>query len=218
MRYIHEYEVFIFDCDGVILDTNDMKLDAMRVALNQSHIIDNKIDECLSYFSSNFGRSRFHHIEVFLKNIIKIKQSRYGEKYDEILARYSEKCEKNYLASPICEGFVEFIETIKGHKYVASGSEQVELRTTLQKKELSRYFSEIYGSPERKENIVRKIVEVYKGKRIVLFGDAVADLEAALVNGIDFIACKNYSNTPILLEKYAKKYQFLEIETFRDLL
>ena len=37
MLIFKDYDTIIFDCDGVILDSNELKIDAMREALNNSN-------------------------------------------------------------------------------------------------------------------------------------------------------------------------------------
>ena len=70
MPLLKRYEVYIFDCDGVIFDSNQLKIDAMRKALNKQFDNARLVTMCLDYFSHNFGKSRFHHIDHFLNSIL----------------------------------------------------------------------------------------------------------------------------------------------------
>ena len=50
---IDKYEIVIFDCDGVIFDTNNLKINAFKTS--PSNFSDHHINEFLAYFAKNFG-------------------------------------------------------------------------------------------------------------------------------------------------------------------
>ena len=66
--------------------------------------------------------------------------------------------------------------------------EKEELKIIFRKRELSHFFTEIYGSPSNKvENIV-KIQKHYEIQdKVVFFGDSLSDYEAAKYFGMDFV-------------------------------
>ena len=67
MHQLSKYDVYIFDCDGVIFNSNQLKIKAMKNSLEANFSDSHLIKQCLNYFQLNFGKSRFHHIEHFLK-------------------------------------------------------------------------------------------------------------------------------------------------------
>ena len=73
MHSINKYSQYIFDCDGVILDSNQLKIEAMALTLNEIGIEENIVKECINYFSNNFGKSRFHHVDVFIRDFFQIE-------------------------------------------------------------------------------------------------------------------------------------------------
>lgn len=189
--------IFIFDCDGVILDSNKLKLDAMRKAI--SIISDDKtlIDQCIDYFSKNFGKSRFHHVRYFIKNIFHINDEKlFSEIYEKIISSYSNECKKLYMNAALCENVEVILNHIKGKSYVVSGSDEVELNWVFEQRDLNHYFCGIYGSPRNKTEIIHEIMEKnkIKNKKYIFFGDAMADYDAASDNGIKFIFYEPYSN------------------------
>ncbi|MFJ5431523.1 HAD family hydrolase [Pectobacterium actinidiae] len=214
MHLSSDYDVFIFDCDGVILDSNQLKLNAMENALGQYPV--QYVQSCLDYFSKNFGRSRYLHVEHFLKNIIQCKPENYQNEYDDILNKYAGYCTLLYKEAEINTGFIEFIQQVKIDKFVASGSDEDELRNVFSERGLDIYFSEIYGSPESKTNNVKKILERGYTKAL-MFGDALGDLVAAEKNKIDFIFLSELSTAPDLVRESAF-FKGNEVKNFSNLL
>mgnify|MGYP000906222177 CR=1 FL=1 len=194
MQSIHNYDVYIFDCDGVILDSNKLKIEAMEEALSHLGFEVTLIEKCIDYFKNNFGLSRFHHVEVFLDNFLNIEPDSKDNIRDKILNKFSDKCHNLYLEAKITPGFIELITSIEGRKYIASGSEESGLIKAFKERGLENLFLHIYGSPETKSNIISKILDNEHSKNAIMFGDAISDFEAAKNNGIDFIAYTPYSN------------------------
>jgi len=65
MRRFSDYDLLIFDCDGVILDSNTLKIDAMRSALTEFDITTEEANRCALFFAENFGKSRFYHVDYY---------------------------------------------------------------------------------------------------------------------------------------------------------
>lgn len=76
MPLLSEYEVYIFDCDGVILDSNHLKIEAMKNALEAHFSAQDLTEACVDYFRHNFGKSRFHHVAHFLDSILAIEEEK----------------------------------------------------------------------------------------------------------------------------------------------
>jgi phosphoglycolate phosphatase-like HAD superfamily hydrolase len=214
MQSLSDYDVYIFDCDGVILDSNQLKIDAMREALSTILSDENKIDKCVDYFRNNFGKSRFHHIEVFVNDFLDLDEKMKGHTNQLILDAYSSQCKSLYLSAKITPGFIKFITSLSGPKYVASGSEQGELREVFQERGLDAYFKDIFGSPVRKPQLISEILAREATTKAIMFGDAISDLEAAKINNIDFIAYLRCSNVRESLLGLSIKNEFNVIDTW----
>lgn len=218
MQSLSDYDVYVFDCDGVILDSNQLKIDAMREALFTILSDENKINECVDYFRNNFGKSRFHHIEVFVNDILDLDEKMKGHTNQLILDTYSSKCKSLYLSADITPDFVSFIEHLQGRKYVASGSEQGELREVFQERGLNVYFQDIFGSPVRKPQLVSNILANEGSSNVIMFGDAISDWEAATVNNIDFIAYLPFSNVVNSMKDLADIHGFLTLNDWSSII
>ncbi|MBB1347097.1 HAD family hydrolase [Pseudoalteromonas sp. SG45-2] len=217
MHQISKFNIYIFDCDGVILDSNQLKIDAMQRALESTISDLDKVKACVDYFRNNFGRSRFHHVDVFIEQFLELDKVTENEAKENILKEYSAQCKSLYLQSDITPGFIEFINQLSGKKYIASGSEQQELRDVFKARGLNVYFDEIYGSPTKKSDLVAGILKSNNSLNAAMFGDAISDLEASQVNNIEFIAYIPFSNVPIELAKRSQMANFKVIKTWSEL-
>jgi phosphoglycolate phosphatase-like HAD superfamily hydrolase len=216
LHHLPSYNVYIFDCDGVILDSNQLKINAMENALIKFFGSNNKIDDCIEYFKKNFGTSRFHHVEFFVNNIFMLSGSEKEDAYEKILLNYSAQCRSLYLLAELTPGVLEFITKLKGKVYIASGSEQNELRAVFKERNLEIYFQDIYGSPTTKVELVAKILQESNSNKALMFGDALSDMYSAFSNSIDFVAYLPYSNVRKELELASIERGFPVIYSWRS--
>ncbi|WP_283709985.1 HAD family hydrolase [Pseudoalteromonas prydzensis] len=219
MPFNQNYDVYIFDCDGVILDSNKLKINAMASALRVLGFAENQVQLCREYFSQNFGKSRYHHVKHFVTELLDLDESSNKELIEQqILELFSSQCQQLYLEAEITPGFFEFIQNLRGKKYIASGSAQEELREVFKTRKLDQYFDGIYGSPTAKADNIKHILTLENTKEAIMFGDALSDLEASIVNGINFIAYRPYSNVPDNLTTQSQNNGFIVIDQWVELL
>jgi phosphoglycolate phosphatase-like HAD superfamily hydrolase len=217
MHHIANYDVYIFDCDGVILDSNQLKIDAMRNALLPIVTDVNKVNECVDYFRNNFGRSRFHHVDFFVEELLQLNEDAKLSTRETILQAYSSQCKTLYLSADLTPGFVDFISRLDGKKYIASGSEQGELRQVFKDRGLDTYFNGIYGSPAKKSDLVMDVLATNTTNNAVIFGDALSDFEAAQLNNIDFVAYVPFSNVKDKMTALCKEANTVVIQSWEEL-
>lgn len=219
MLSIHNYDVYIFDCDGVVLDSNKLKISAMFNALSALNVDESSIKHCIDYFKNNFGKSRYHHIEYFTNFILSFDDHEKKVVFEKkLLSLFSSQCRVLYFDAPITPGFLDFIDNLNGRKYIASGSAEDELVDVFEKRNLSKFFIKITGSPTEKSTNIRNILNIENTKNAVMVGDALSDLNAAIDNDIDFIAYIPFSNVPHELKKRTLESQFTVIEKWGDII
>lgn len=212
MHPIYNYDLYIFDCDGVILDSNALKVKAMRGALSALPFSSELINQCVDYFYNNFGKSRFHHVAYFLDYILDIEEVNRAYIEQQLLKDFSSQCRTLYMTAELTPNFLDFIESLPGRKYVASGSEQSELREVFKNRGLDKYFIQVYGSPIKKSDIIKNILGIESNALAVMIGDAVSDFEASQFNGIDFYCYIPFSNVVDLMSKLSKENDFEVID------
>tara|TARA_B100001109_G_scaffold179152_1_gene146798 strand:+ start:51 stop:704 length:654 start_codon:yes stop_codon:yes gene_type:complete len=187
MINLRDHEVYIFDCDGVILNSNTLKTSAFEFALKDE---DPKlVNRLIEFHKKNGGISRYEKFNYFFSEICPSKDK--DLKIKIALDAFSKKVSKEMLQVETITGVISFLERIKELNkdiYINSGSDEEELRKIFRHRKLDHLFKEIYGSPSNKEENLRKIRQNYRSKKKeVFFGDSVSDFEAAESFKIDFV-------------------------------
>ena len=186
-----KYKSLIFDCDGVILNSNQLKTNAFRKVFEKYNI--NAVDEFIEYHRSNGGVSRYIKIENFLKNILPKYHKNRGFNEDELsmlLRSYSNQCKESLLKCEITND-LSILRKMTGNIpwLIISGGDQFELREIFNKKGLTNFFNGgIFGSPEKKVEIIKR--EIANGIiqfPALMLGDSKLDHIAAKSNNIDFL-------------------------------
>lgn len=187
MLDLTNYDVYIFDCDGVILDSNELKSEAFRDALSVEPI--NKVNDLVNYHKANGGISRYEKFKYFYEIIHPSIDKE--AKCEEAIVRFGQLVfEKLQFVDyiPGVEDFLNISQSLSKDSFVNSGGDQAELRALFSKRKISKYFKEIYGSPDTKESNLKKIIKRYpNNKKFVFFGDSKSDYLAAKAFGIDFV-------------------------------
>ncbi|MEZ0153479.1 MAG: HAD family hydrolase [Candidatus Reddybacter sp.] len=218
MPPICDYDIYIFDCDGVIFDSNQLKIKAMKNSMDLLGFPEAQVSLCVDYFSNNFGKSRFHHVEQFISAFLKINEKEKKQYSDKILNEYSKQCKVLYLSAELSPRFIEFVSALKGRLYVASGSEQQELRDVFRKRQLDQYFEGVYGSPTPKCSLVEEILSKNESAKAVMIGDAESDFLAAKNNNIDFIFYEKFSTAREKMLMLGRKFKFKIVRDYGELL
>ena len=176
----------IFDFDGVILESVDLKLRAAsRLFPNHPE----RLPEVLQYWRDNVSLSRYVKLRHIYAHILHQPLSPQDEA--ELGARFGADIACDYRSCPRVEGAVGLLEAYRGRclMFVASGTPQDELRDVVQAQGLSEYFDGVFGSPAAKPAICRAVLDRWDvdPTEAVMIGDALLDLEAARAVGIGFV-------------------------------
>lgn len=217
LNALNNYDIVIFDCDGVLIDSNILKCEAFGNSVSEypEDIVESFVDHC----KKTFGISRYVKFKEFFSEFAK---EPYDEtKYHLFLDRYAHLCKELYLRSDLTPNVENLISIMKdnGQKlFVASGSDEKELIEVFEKRNIKKYFDIILGSPKKKIECVANIIEKYPGKNAVFIGDAISDLNSAKENNIDFIYMCKYTVQSKDQDQICRKEAILTIDTLEDLL
>lgn len=199
-------DTVIFDFDGVVLDSNRLKTDAFGRVLADAGYSAGAVEAFLAYQARNFGRSRYLLFDDFLREFAGDEP---GERdRDRLLAAFGRACVDGYGDVAETEGVRDLLDGLRrcgARLFVASGSDQEELRGVVAARGLADYFDDVLGSPMRKTDCVRAILlglgEPETAARAAWFvGDAVVDLQAAEDHGVAFVYVRRYSNVQDLFD------------------
>jgi HAD superfamily hydrolase (TIGR01549 family) len=184
----------IFDFDGVILDSVPVKTEGFKILFE--NFPSNKVDQLREYHMQNGGVSRYMKIKYFFEKIL--NQSITKEDIQSFAQKYSELT-KEELSNPkyIINDTLNFIKNNykKYQMHIASGADENDLKHICDKLDLTKYFLSINGSPTKKNEIVKNILNLntYNKNETILIGDSVNDYEAARENEIEFYGYNNVS-------------------------
>jgi phosphoglycolate phosphatase-like HAD superfamily hydrolase len=182
----------LWDFDGVILDSMEVREDGFRKVLTLFPA--SQIEILLSFHRKNGGLSRYVKFEYFLEQIIG------GEKNEEKVQQWAEEFSEIMRKSLTSKGrlieeVISFIKRNKKlyHMHIVSGSDGNELRFLCDQLEITEYFKSIHGSPTPKIDLVRILMEEkgYKPEETCLIGDSINDFEASRLNDIQFFGYNN---------------------------
>jgi len=191
-----------------------MKVIAMKDSLESFQLFSsNDISNAVKNFKSNFGMSRYWHMEQFIK-ILKNTPPSFSK---DCIGYYEKIVRKKYLSVPLCEGIECFLKNNNSKKYVVSGSNQLELNKVFKDRKLDKHFELILGSPTSKEENISYIVTSSPKSQFIMIGDSHADMNASITNAIDFIFYKPYSFVASDLEIAAKSHHFKVLSSWADI-
>ena len=187
------YDYAVFDCDGVILDSNRLKTEAFARALEGDS--EKYVDKMIAYHKANGGVSRYKKFRYYFQEINPHEDVEKNAK--KAISRFAEIVQKGLIKCNHIPGVLDFINAVKKQGlslFVVSGSDGEELREVFNKRKIDSLFSAIYGSPPTKTENMKKVKSrVGAQTKGIFFGDSRSDLEAAEKFGLDFVFVKGVS-------------------------
>ena len=178
-------KAIIFDFDGVIVDSVNVKTDAFReLFLSEKEYL----QEIIEFHLANGGMSRFIKFDIIYRDILKKPLSE--EKSTELGEKFSQLVMQKVIECAYMPGALEFIQKYSKQirLFIASGTPQEELQGITTQRGLNSYFKEIHGTPRGKPEIIRDILTRYHFKiaETPFVGDALNDYKAALETSSPF--------------------------------
>lgn len=190
---LQNYDLIIFDCDGVLIDSNNQKCDAFKTAL--AGYPKEIVNSFIAYHKENGGVSRYVKLNKFFSDFL--STTNYENEYNRVLQIYNRECLLIYKTSLFTPGCIELLNLlIKSNikLYVASGSDEKELKTSFKYRNIDQFFQDIYGSPSTKSESVSMIINKNPNhKRGVIIGDSYEDYRVANEHELEFIYMKQFS-------------------------
>lgn len=187
---ISDYDFFVFDCDGVILDSNIVKTNAFRLALSDEP--KNDVDKLIEFHLSNGGITRQKKFEHYF---YQIKHEHDPQQVISASNRFAKICEKELMEVSFVPGIESFLRRYKKPSYVVTGGNELEVIKILKHKGVFPYFQKILGNPNSKDTNMSTLNEsnCFKGRGLY-FGDAALDYQLATKYGLDFMFISGYSD------------------------
>lgn len=205
---IRDYELVIWDFDGVIKESVDIKSKAYSSLFPKSDdILKKKIS---TYHEANPGMSRFEKIPLYMRWA--------GLKPDEdaltqYLAKFASLVEHAVVNSPWVPGIERVIESKSFGQVWAliTATPHDEIERILTQLEIRQRFDYVHGAPLAKKVAVEKVIadSAISPLNAIFFGDSYSDFLAAQSSGIEFCLRLTEFN-----DRHYKKFQGFKIEDF----
>lgn len=192
MGFLSVYDVMVFDCDGVILNSNKVKTDAFYESVRSYG--ESYAQALVEYHVKNGGVSRYKKYEYFFANILKVDIVQ--KELAFLLSDFASRVRQGLMSCDIADGLEELRSQSQHAKwFIVSGGDQAELREIFTLRGLECFFDGgIFGSPDSKDIILHREVAGKLTAGVGLFvGDSQYDYEAATRAGLDFIFVKKWS-------------------------
>lgn len=186
------YNTYIFDCDGVVLNSNKVKTQAFYEAAK--HFGHASAQALVDYHIVNGGVSRYLKFEYFLTDILQtvLDQS----VLDDLLIRFSQSVKQGLMECDVADGLEEMrVKTPQANWLIVSGGDQDELRDVFTLRGLAKYFDGgIFGSADDKDKILaREKASQNIGGNALFVGDSKYDYLAASKAGLDFVFLSDWT-------------------------
>ncbi len=181
-----KFKVIIFDFDGVLLESVDIKDFAFKTLFKD---YPEHLEEIMDYHLSNNATVRFDKFRYITEKIL-------GKSYDKETEKrlskiFSDLVFKSLVDCPFVNGAKEILDFLQDKIpiYIASRSPDDELDKILEIRKLKKYFKKIYAVPWIKTDAIRDIRERenISLENIVFVGDSDEDLQVARSTGVFFI-------------------------------
>lgn len=191
-KSLTDYQTLVFDCDGVVLNSNRVKTLAFYEAAK--HFGHESAQALVDYHVTNGGISRYLKFEYFLKEIL---QSGVDESVSQdLLNRFAAAVKLGLMECEIASGLDALKQKMPYTNWlIVSGGDQSELREVFKARGLLHLFNGgIFGSPDDKDKILarEKLSKNIDGDTLFV-GDSKYDYKAATKAGLDFVFISDWS-------------------------
>ena len=201
------YDSILFDCDGVIFDSNTIKESVLSELLVEAGFPLVLVEESICI---NKGQSRMIHFRYCEKNYhfsSNFDYKKFQEKYSAIVMLAYKQCKR-------FDNFSRLKKTLDVPWALVSSSDQCELRTLFREMGIDKYFEHgIWGGPQNKNSNFLKLKSSKNFESALYIGDGLVDNQLCLENKIDFLFFDGWTSLnkdEFLRIKSKMRYSFLD--------
>jgi phosphoglycolate phosphatase-like HAD superfamily hydrolase len=195
MRPLAEYKTLVFDCDGVVLNSNQLKIQAYHDVAIKFGASEVQAQALVDHHVNLGGISRYPKFEYFLREIM--QQSVTEQKMQALLNGFTAEVKRLLTDCEIASDLMLVREANPNAKWmIISGGDQVELRDIFKQRGIDKLFDAgIYGSPDNKDVILAREIAIGNIAKPALFiGDSRYDHQASTNAGLDFVFLSGWTD------------------------
>jgi phosphoglycolate phosphatase-like HAD superfamily hydrolase len=180
---VMHYQQLVFDCDGVLFDSNEIKAANIKSAA-ADHCDSDTLTCFVEHFVANNGVPRQEKVARFFRDS-SIRES--------ILSRYAQLNATTFGSLEVLPAARAFLDRLRTHQiplYAITGGEERETAQLLTRNQVDTYFTRILGGPTTKaEHLAALGLE----GPTCFFGDSAHDYMVAESFAYDFVFLTRYT-------------------------
>lgn len=215
---LKKYKSIVFDCDGVVLDSNIVKTEAYFRTAKNLGATDAQAQALVDYHVRLGGISRYHKFDWYLREVL--QQPATAASIQTYLDEFSRELEVGLMQCQVAEGLDDLrTATSNATWMILSGGDQQEIRGLFAKRDLARYFEGgLFGSPDNKDTVLAREQATGHLQMPALFiGDSKYDFEAATRAGLDFVFVSDWTEVADW-QDYCHQHQIIVLPNIASLL
>jgi len=207
----------IFDFDGVIVDSVDIKGEAFcHLFRDQSDEIRQRISDL---HANHAGMTRYDKFKIICEDFLDRPAT--TAELERLSQEFSQFCVEKIIEVSYIPGAFEFISKHYSDYdlYVASSAPEIELKEIVKRRGLANFFKGTYGTPRKKVDICRAILQENRlaPQQVAFIGDSISDYEVAQHCGTHFIGRVDESSKD-LLSKQPLRLKLCDLLGLNDVL
>jgi phosphoglycolate phosphatase-like HAD superfamily hydrolase len=207
----------IFDFDGVIVDSVDIKGQAFcHLFRHQPEEIRGRIADL---HANHAGMTRYEKFKIIYQEFL--NQPATAADLEMLSAEFSRFCVEKIINVAYIPGAFEFISKHYAdyNLYVASSAPESELKEIVHRRGITGFFKATFGTPRTKLAICRDILEQNRlsPQHVAFIGDSISDYEVARQCGTHFIGRVD-KNSKDLLSKQPLRIRLCDLSRLNDVL
>lgn len=177
----------IFDFDGVIVESSEIKTAAFRTLYRP---FGQAVEAAaVAHHTANGGISRRKKIRYIHREHLGIVLE--SAELDRLCELFSALVEDAVVAAPLVAGADALLARLSGQMplFVVSGTPHPELVRIVARRGLDDAFTAVHGSPPEKPPIIRELLARHRlaAEDVLFIGDALTDWRAAAETGVRFL-------------------------------
>ena len=195
MRPLAEYKTLVFDCDGVVLNSNQLKIQAYYDVAIKFGANEQQAQALVAHHVKLGGISRYPKFEYFLREIM--QQDVTEAAIHQLLSTFTTEVKHLLVDCDIAPDLALLRQKTRNAKWmIISGGDQAELREIFNQRDLTDLFDAgIFGSPDNKEQILaRELAQGNITKPALFVGDSRYDYQASTSAGLDFVFLSDWTD------------------------
>jgi HAD superfamily hydrolase (TIGR01549 family) len=183
----YKYEAIVFDFDGVLVESVDIKTRAFA-ALYEGYG-SGVVEKVVAFHLNNLGVSRFDKFQYYHRELLGRELT--GTEEAQLDKRFSAWVEDAVVRAAWVTGADELLKAIYGvlPLFIASGTPDGEIKRIVDKRKMRHYFISVHGAPRKKGQIIKEILHEhgFDPQRVLMVGDAPSDYDGAMEAGVCFV-------------------------------